>query len=377
MSNNEGRRRECVLCGVEISRRNNSKEHLILKTLGGRRTTRKAICRACNTQTGRDWDSVLERQLRRYILLVELPNKTNKKRKEIIRESQDKRIILKTGMLGGKEQIEEVEHEGELYIVGEDKKEVEAEIRRRQEDGVITEEAADKTIEEIREKVEVETFVEFEDVRSFRGGEVVRSIIKSMLTTACATGLEPSDLLTGKATIEGRPVWAMTLRGQLPIATFLPIEKSAVNQQKEMPWIHCVHIETDDKEHYVWGYVELFGTFRFTGIIGRKYMGETHSMTYCIDIAAGEEVSVDVDMTQAKELFRQHHCGEKSVPEIWQQNAPNLQPLVDWGLERQGLKGMIRVELDRYSTTRPEGKTRIYRADTRIVGQPYTPENKK
>ena len=376
MSNNDRGRSKCVLCGVEISRKNSSKEHLILKTFGGRRTTRRALCRACNTRTGRDWDSVLEQQLRRFIILVELTDETNKKRKEIIRESQDKGIVFKTGMLGGTEQMVEVEYEGEPHLVAEDKKDIENEIRKRQEEGRISEEDADKIIDGIREKVEVKTFVEFEDLQAFGGYEVVNSVIKSMLTTACTTGLEPNDLLTGKATIEGRPVQTMTLRGQVPIATFLPVGKSAVVQQEDTPWIHCVHIETDDRARYVWGYVELFGTFRFAGIIGRKYMGKKRSMTYCIDIAAGEEVNVDVDMNQAKELFRQQRCGEKSVPELWQQNAPNPQPLVDWGLERQGLNGIIRIEQDEYSTTRPEGNTRIHRADTRIVGEPYTPGTK-
>ena len=375
MGNNAKTRIECVLCGTEISRKNSSKEHLILKTLGGRRTTRRALCRACNTRTGRDWDSVLERQLRRIIILVELPNETNKKRKEIIRESRDKGIVFKTGMRGGIGQMVETEYGGEPYLIADNKKEIENEIRRRQEDGRISQEDADKIIDGIREKVEVETFVEFEDIQAIGGDGLANSVIKSMLTTACAAELDPSDLLTGKASIEGRPEWAMTLRGQLPIATFLPVGHSAVIQQAQMPWIHCVHVETDDRARYVWGYVELFGTFRFAGIIGRKYMGKRRSMTYCIDISTGKEVNVDVDMSQTKELFRQQHCGERSVPELWEQNGPNPQPLVEWALERQGLSGVIRMEQDKYSTTRPEGNTIIHRTDTRIVGKPYTPTN--
>ena len=364
-------RRQCILCDNEISRKNSSKEHLLLKTLGGRKTTRMALCKACNTQTGREWDSVLERQLRRFIILVELPEETNKQRKEIIRESRDKGIVFKTGMLGGTEQPVELEHQGERYIVADDRTAVANEIRKRQRNGELTEENANILIASIQDKVQTETYVEFENVQAFGGVEVASSITKSMLTTACAAGFGPNDLLTGICFTKGKTAWAMTLRGQVPIATYLPVQQSSVIQRSADTWIHCVHVETDERARYIWGYVELYGTFRFAGIIGRKYMGVQKSMTYCIDITTGKELDVHIDMENAKEHFKQTHSGKSTIPEIWQQNAPNAQPLIEWALKRQGLKGEIRIDQDKFTVTEPERKTKILRAETRIIGEPY------
>ena len=233
-------RRTCLLCDTEITRRNSSKEHLLLKTFGGRKTTRAALCQECNTRTGREWDSVLEGQLRRFTLLSELPEQTNKKRRELIRDDAGVGFLFKTGMRGGLEKAVELVHHGERVIIGDTRKIVEGEIRRRQRDGEISKESADLAISDIEAGIETETTIEFEDYRAYGGVEAQNSIMKSMLTTGCEAGLTPDDLLTGKAFLEGRTAFAMKLRGQVPIATYLPLAESAVHRDVGSPWIHCV-----------------------------------------------------------------------------------------------------------------------------------------
>src|ERR1700686_2730563 len=53
----------CVLCGAAITETNDSVEHIIQNSVGGRLRTRGFICTKCNSITGETWDAELARQL--------------------------------------------------------------------------------------------------------------------------------------------------------------------------------------------------------------------------------------------------------------------------------------------------------------------------
>ena len=62
-----GEARFCVICGEPISNRNDSKEHIILNALGGRRSIRGFMCQDCNSRTGTEWDAPFVRQFRTFL----------------------------------------------------------------------------------------------------------------------------------------------------------------------------------------------------------------------------------------------------------------------------------------------------------------------
>jgi hypothetical protein len=52
----------CVRCDCPIDDSNDSEEHVIQNSVGGRLKVRGFICRACNNQTGETWDAVFAEQ---------------------------------------------------------------------------------------------------------------------------------------------------------------------------------------------------------------------------------------------------------------------------------------------------------------------------
>jgi hypothetical protein len=54
---------KCILCPVEITDENDSREHVIANAIGGRKRVRGLLCKACNQTTGDSWDVELARQL--------------------------------------------------------------------------------------------------------------------------------------------------------------------------------------------------------------------------------------------------------------------------------------------------------------------------
>ena len=54
---------ECAICNELINENNNSKEHIIPNSIGGRKVVKNFICNDCNNFTGETWDSELFKQL--------------------------------------------------------------------------------------------------------------------------------------------------------------------------------------------------------------------------------------------------------------------------------------------------------------------------
>jgi HNH endonuclease len=52
----------CVRCNCLIDGSNDSEEHIIQNSVGGRLTVQGFICRACNNRTGETWDAVFAKQ---------------------------------------------------------------------------------------------------------------------------------------------------------------------------------------------------------------------------------------------------------------------------------------------------------------------------
>jgi HNH endonuclease len=59
----------CALCDIEITRDNDSLEHIVPNGMGGRRRVRGFLCRDCNSRAGEKWDAVAAEQLNFLCLL--------------------------------------------------------------------------------------------------------------------------------------------------------------------------------------------------------------------------------------------------------------------------------------------------------------------
>jgi hypothetical protein len=53
----------CVSCDCLIDDSDDSEEHVIQNSVGGRLTVRGFICRTCNNRTGETWDAAFAKQL--------------------------------------------------------------------------------------------------------------------------------------------------------------------------------------------------------------------------------------------------------------------------------------------------------------------------
>ncbi|MCX2201371.1 HNH endonuclease [Pantoea agglomerans] len=61
---------KCIVCSNDITIENDSNEHVIPNSIGGKLVIRGFLCRTCNSKAGDKWDLELSKQLNLFSLLL-------------------------------------------------------------------------------------------------------------------------------------------------------------------------------------------------------------------------------------------------------------------------------------------------------------------
>mgnify|MGYP002479302814 CR=1 FL=1 len=184
----------CVICGEEITASDDSEEHIIPASLGGRRTVSGFLHGYCNNKAGATWDGKLAKQLQPLILNVGVKRQGGKALKMKVATMAGEEFLLGSG--GSLEMFKPIIEEadpatGNTYkiqvgsIVGA--REVLRGLKRKHPGIDIKVPLADITVEETYLKSPIYLNLQF------GGEESGRSLVKSTLALAYDAGL-PVDL---------------------------------------------------------------------------------------------------------------------------------------------------------------------------------------
>ena len=352
--------RWCIVREGELTEATRSREHLILAALGGRKTTSRALCRSCNNATGTRWDSMLEKQLRPISIFLDSPSKRLSGKSRIVKGEDGQEMILKRGLRGGPAgPVLLSKRDGdsdEIYLSAESKSRLRQEIARLVKQGIIPETDVDE-IMSTTERVEVETEVEFEEFGGIGGPAAFNSMLKSMMSAGCEAGLTLYDMLTAREALCGR----------LPDLMWLPVGVSGTKHGYEGDkWMHCVHVETEATDNQVWGYLELYGTFRYLAVLGQRYLGEHKTFTYCLDSQTGHEVDVQVDLDEPKKIFQQAKATPAEYANIAREHQGDPTALVEWAMKKHEVQGRVVIEKTKYGMEQPSEKARIFKLISKL-----------
>lgn len=84
----------CALCDVVITHDNDTKEHIIPNSIGGRKKVKGFICNTCNRITGQDWDVELNNQLNYFNLLFMIKRERGTPASERIKTISGKEYLV-------------------------------------------------------------------------------------------------------------------------------------------------------------------------------------------------------------------------------------------------------------------------------------------
>ncbi len=280
--------RKCALCGVELTPENDSGEHLIPNSIGGRRKVFGAFCIPCNSTTGSLWDAEVARQLQFLSLKLGV--------------LRDRGTVRSGEFATASGAPVRVHADGSLSfpptkpLVTEEGKGVKIQIRAR------TRVEAKKTLRGLKRRypkldvgaamqtiVEESTYWPEPVVASctFGGPQAGRSAVKSALTLAVSVGVDAQVCNLALAYLQNasaEPCFGFYHRRDL------------VTNRPRGRVFHCVAVEGDPATGKLIGYVELYCIYRMMIGLSGQYTGPSVKAVHAVDPTNGEELQLDVDL---------------------------------------------------------------------------------
>ena len=275
----------CAICGKEITKENDSEEHVIPQSVGGKLVITGFLCAGCNSKAGEKCDAALAKQLNPLSLFFGIVRERGKVPPQVFKTTTgDKLQQHADGSFSPAKPSyhEEKTEEG-----------IEIKISAR------SDEELNKILAGIKKKypkVDIETLKQ-EAVRvrqypkglilnslEFGGHETGKSIVKTALAFASNVGVAPSVCTTALEYLKG-------CLGEAPFGYYS--KDIVLNRPAGIP-LHCVAIAGNPEEKLLLGYVEYYGFRRMMICLSDQYLGEKFSNAYAINPVTGETIDLRV-----------------------------------------------------------------------------------
>ncbi len=280
----------CAICDVPITPKNDSREHIILNALGGRRTVNGFICGPCNVTAGHTWDAALAKQLNPFSLFF-----------HVSRQNGDPPAQNFPIATGGTVRITHAGLELPWPTVedasNEDSVSVQIVARTNKEARRIL-----KGLKKKYPQLDVEAALAASISKySYLDGPVMmnvqiggpdggRSIVKSAFALAVASGAKPSTCDEAKRYLAS---------GEKPCFGYFN-EIDLLDGRPKGQVVHCVAVRSTNTGLLL-GYVELFSVFRTVVCLSSDYNGAPIDAVYAIDPVTGSELPIKVRLEFSRE----------------------------------------------------------------------------
>ncbi len=297
----------CALCDVQLGDQNDSHEHIIPQSIGGRRTVRRFICKPCNDKTGATWDTELFKQFHWLTVMLGTSRESG--------PAKPIRVDTVSGTTYAVRPNGDISHlnptvvpnaDGNSYRIEarsvDDAKQQLKQLKRRYP-ALDIEQALSTAIASSRPVNEV-----FKTSFEFGGEYAGRSMVKSALALAYSLGVQPVACEL-----------AMPFLRYAECAPDCLAEHFDCELVRSRPTrlFNCVAVHGDGQTRRLLGYIEYFGVCRWVVHMSKEYDGPDIRGVYCIDGITGEAVPLDVDLTMSDEGFQASLEGRTRDTERW------------------------------------------------------------
>jgi hypothetical protein len=276
----------CVRCDCPIDDSNDSEEHVIQNSVGGRLKVRGFICRDCNNQTGEIWDAVFAEQTNFLCHFFGVVRERGEPPPQPIVTTAGERLLLQPG--GGFKMQKPVFQ----AIPIENGKQIQIKARDRREAAAMLEGVARKypkvdVAAELAKATEDHTYPEGMVCQTiqFDGPTAGRSAVKTV-AFHCGVPIVQCELAVAY------------LRDEAAEPAFgYYFERDLVDGRPPGVPIHCVAVSGDPETGMLLGYVEYFGVHRIVVCHSQSYAGPAVSRSYGLDPTSGKTIPLRVDLS--------------------------------------------------------------------------------
>ena len=289
---------KCALCDVEITKDNNTKEHIIPNAIGGRKKVENFICEDCNKKSGGTWDIALIKQLEPFSLLFDIKRERGEVKPNTFTTAKGEKIMLRANgtMTLGSQSFRQTPIEGGgTQFSGKAQTMSQAKDRLKS----MKKKYPDLDIDSISGSLkESSIYCEDEIVFdiSFGDHEAGRSLVKSAVAWAFESGIPLEDC--------DEAIYYLKNPNAEKCFGYFYKSDLVKNRTKGVP-IHCISVKGCGETKQLIAYIEYFGIYRMILRLGSNYQGKDIISTYGINPMIGQTIDLKVDINISDDEIRE------------------------------------------------------------------------
>ncbi|XPF93846.1 HNH endonuclease [Colwellia sp. RE-S-Sl-9] len=278
---------ECAYCESVITKENDSREHIIPNSIGGKQTVCGFICKDCNNSLGNSWDFELSERLKWFTLAlgVKRDRVQNKNQSMAIKTKDGTNLNLTSeGVLTPQEPFfESTPYDNKVNIRMLARTEHEAKNMWRGVKNKYPQSDVGEPLKIQQFKVNSPHGINL----SFNGVNLNCSVVKTALAMCFNLGIKPRDCEVGIKTLKNTT-------GSNDVCSFYI--NDVVLDRPHGLLFHLVALRGDSKKSTLIAYVEYFGVMRKVIKLSNQFNGKSFDSVYSINPQTRKELDLSVNL---------------------------------------------------------------------------------
>ncbi|OOM16739.1 HNH endonuclease [Clostridium saccharobutylicum] len=274
---------KCYICENEITKDNETAEHILLNAIGGTLKPKTLICKKCNSTLGEDIDAELANQLNYLCNMLNIERDRKKVPSLDVELESGQKILLKPG---GKPVMKIPQKKESIKDNGKIKISIKAPDK----------ESAKKVVQGLKRKykeIDVDSILANCEKEKRYLNETCKIPIavggEKALRSICKTAINFYMLKGGsRKNIENLIPYIQGNKGSKCVQYYY--KSIDIIEKTENEVLHSIIIKGKKDEKLLLAYVELFNCYRFVILLNDNYNGENIDLSYYFNVLTREEV---------------------------------------------------------------------------------------
>jgi hypothetical protein len=301
----------CILC--EKCPEDNSKEHIILNALGGRKKIKGFLCNSCNNKTGSNWDSFLAESLKDLSLYFCITReKGTDKLYKYFKTTNGKEVLLRGdgsfAMPTKHNPLSPDQSTGEFSIEARDKKDAKQVLQNlKKKYPKLDIESCLHNI--VHAKTPFQENIIF-SIENFGCDKAGRSLVKSALGLVFDAGICPT-------VCEKAIKYLKSEDDNTEICWNYYYEKDLLINRPTNEIFHHVAVQGVPATGQLLGYIEFYSTIRIVVCLSNMYQGEEFHNSYSINPITSEKLDIKTDINFSREEIERKIFNTDNLEKIY------------------------------------------------------------
>jgi hypothetical protein len=281
----------CYICDDELSKNNESEEHIIINAIGGKLKSKKLICSTCNTDFGVDIDSYLAKQLNDFSNMINIQRDRGTPNKIKAKKISGEDFLLDIGgkPMMAKPIINQIEKgdKTEISIVARNNKELKNILKG------LSKKYKDFDADDLFKKA-IWNSEYFNEKLQF-GNEVGG---KESFKAVCKCAMNYYVYKNGNISY---------IKHLIPyIKNNDKINFVNMHYQKDLYELdnnestHIINIIGNPEEKILFAYIDYFNVHKYLVLLNDNYNGKIMNETYCFNLLTGEEIKKKININYTR-----------------------------------------------------------------------------